>query len=86
MDGYEYAVKVLYPMWNRESMQQQQHSASNSSTRERFKDELGIELPKDPIEVEDRIRNHIVKNSDNFYPELSPDYELWKSTKKSRWG
>jgi hypothetical protein len=24
-------------------------------------------------------------NPSNFYPELSPDYELFKSTKRSKW-
>jgi hypothetical protein len=88
MDGYEYERKVLWPMWNkqREFTSQNASSNSNNDTRERLKNELGIQIKKDPIDVAENLRNKIVGNPDNFYPELSPDYELMKSTKKSKWG
>lgn len=88
MDGYEYERKVLFPMWNKERQMIESKNASEEDTRirERLKNELGLEIKKDPVEVELNLRNKIIKNPDNFYPELSPDYELMKSTRKSKWG
>jgi hypothetical protein len=83
MDGYEYERKVLWPMWNKQFTGQ--NASSNKNTKDRLKDELGIQIKKDPLEVEKNIRKTIVGNPDNFYPELSPDYELFKSTKRSKW-
>lgn len=82
MYGYEYERKVLFPIWEREHLESK-NASIYKETRERFK-EIGLELLKDPLETEDRIRNHIIKNPDNFYPKLSPDYEFIKSTRISK--
>lgn len=86
MDGYEYERKVLFPMWNKESQMIESHNAStNKSMRERLKDELGLVIPKDPVETQLSLNKKIVKNPDNFFPELSPDYEFIMSGKRNKW-
>lgn len=88
MDGYEYEQKALWPMWNKEREMEftSQNANASKDMRERLKNELGLEIKKDPIDMELNLRSKIVKNPDNFFPELSPDYEFMKSTKKSKWG
>lgn len=73
-------------------LQQQKGAAAarcdtvNKDTKERLKNELGIEIKDNPVDVELRLADRLLKNPDNFYPELSPNYELFKSARKSRWG
>jgi hypothetical protein len=61
-------------------------SLDKDTIKERLKNELGLEIKDNPVDVELRLADRLLKNPDNFYPELSPDYELWKSTRKSKWG
>jgi hypothetical protein len=88
MDGYEYEAKVLWPKWNAEEIKAASASKNsiNKDTKERLKNELGLEIKDNPIDIELRLADRLTKNPDNFLPELSPDYELWKSTRKSKWG
>jgi hypothetical protein len=86
MDGYEYERKVLFPKWNTEGAAARSASSLNKDTKERLKNELGLEIKDNPIDVELRLADRLLRNPDNCYPELSPDYELWKSARKSRWG
>jgi hypothetical protein len=86
MDGYEYEAKVLWPKWNNEIKSKEASTAGISKdTKDRLKNEFGIEIKKDPAEVELGLANKMLGNPSNFYPELSPDYEYWKSTKRSKW-
>jgi tRNA U54 and U55 pseudouridine synthase Pus10 len=89
MDGYEYERKVLFPMWNKEIREREEKMIvesknASSSMKERLKNELGIEI-KEQRDLSS-LGERMLKNPDNFYPELSPDYEFIKSTRKSRWG
>ena len=59
----------------------------SSIMKDRLKNVLGIEIrTKNPIDVELSLDSKIHSNPSNFYPELSPDYEFFRSTRKSRWG
>jgi hypothetical protein len=88
MDGYEYEAKVLWPMWNKEREEKtkfmSQNASDNNSTRERLKNELGIKIQKDPLDVAENLRNKIVGNPDNFYPELSSDNLVWDLGRRFR--
>ncbi len=141
MDGYEYERKVLWPMWNKERLHQDQgqgehfdnsmmmtpiasKDASSSATTghdpiselgrdidtairhnlenacfcptciERREQEKRMQELRDAELARDRCTN-LAENlsrkilnsrSNNFFPELSPDYELIKSGRKSKWG
>jgi hypothetical protein len=86
MDGYEYERKVLWPKWNAEVKSNNANSSINDDVKDRLKKDLGIEIPKDQIDVQMNLGRRIFGEPSNFYPELSPDYELMKSTRKHKWG
>jgi hypothetical protein len=83
MDGYEYERKVLWPIWNKErDTMIQSQNASSDNTRERLKNELGIEI-KEQRDLSS-LGERMLKNPDNFYPELSPDNNIWDLGRRFR--
>jgi hypothetical protein len=80
MDGYEYERKVLWPRWNKE--REAEFTSQNASMKERLKNELGIEI-KEQRDLSS-LGERMLKNPDNFYPELSPDNNIWDLGRRFR--
>jgi hypothetical protein len=87
MDGYEYEAKVLWPRWNKEieiRSKEATRSGISNDTKERLKNELGIEV-RDPIEAElEGLSNRMFKSPSNFIPELSSDNLVWDLGRRFR--